>query len=213
MSRRSDSKVLEIALVDDLEKCEKDVLDALAGLPDGAECRILINSGGGSVYAGLGIATTIEMKKIRATGVVLADCSSSALLVFASCAERLVAPHASFLFHPMQWSSEERSRLPGAVGWAREFKRIEKVCCEWICSRLGIPEQRMRQWVHREIYITAEQMVEYGMARFLPGLETGVDGRRKPHPAARPRAKVVSATESRRARVVPAAARARRPRR
>ncbi len=174
MPSRNRKKIPEIAIVDDLEKCEKEVLEALLHLPNGSPCRLVINSGGGSVYAGLGMATVIEMKHLKATAVVLADCSSSALMPFASCRERLVAPHASFLFHPMQWSSEERSRLPGAIGWAREFKRIEEECGAWLLSRLGIPKNVLSRWIRRETYVTAGELVELGVASYIPELESGV---------------------------------------
>jgi len=170
MSRTATKKIPEIVIVDDLEKCEKDVMEALLALPDRSTCRIVINSGGGSVYAGMGISTLIDMKKLKATAVVLADCSSSAVIVFATCQERLVAPHASFLFHPMQWSSDERSRLPGAMGWAKEFKRIDESCAEWIIEHLGVSRTTLLRWVKNEMYITADQLVEMGVASYIPEL-------------------------------------------
>ncbi len=207
MTAKNRKEVREIVLLDEIEKCEKDIMEALTQIPAGGRVRMLINSGGGSVYAGLGIATAIEMKKIHATGVVLADCSSSALLVFASCAERYVAPHASFLFHPMQWSSEERSRLPGALGWAREFRRIETACSRWICSRLNLSEALYKSWVRREVYVTAAELIELGVARYIPELE--MEARVEPARAAR-RAKAPAISPAhRRARVIPAAARRR----
>lgn len=208
MTSRSSSlkEKAEIAVVDDLEKYEKDVLEALMALPDRSACRLIINSGGGSVYAGLGIATLIEMKQLRATGVVLADCSSAALLVFSSCTERLVSPHASFLFHPIQWSSDERSRLPGALGWAREFKRIEDVCCAWICERLGLPGKLYRSWVQREVYITAHELVKLGAAKYIPGFEPPEQVTLPVRRSGKRRATVVTSTR-RRTRLAPAARR------
>ena len=67
MARKTIQPPPEIPIVDDLEKCEKEVIDALLNIPHGGSCRLLINSGGGSVYAGLGIATTLEMRQIKAT--------------------------------------------------------------------------------------------------------------------------------------------------
>lgn len=206
MSCRGKSRIPEIALVDDLEKCEKEVIEALLAIPDGGACRIVINSGGGSVYAGLGIATLIQSKRLEATAVVLADCSSSAVLVFAACPIRQVAPHASLLFHPMQWSSEERSRLSGATGWAREFKRIDEVCADWICARLGLKPALYKKWVHREIYVTARQLVEMGIAEYIPGL-SAPETREPARPRRRDKSRI--APGERRARILPAARRGR----
>jgi ATP-dependent protease ClpP protease subunit len=206
MSARTKSRIPEIAIVDDLEKCEKEVLEALLAIPDGGACRIVINSGGGSVYAGLGIATLIRLKRLEATAVVLADCSSSAVLVFAACPIRQVAPHASLLFHPMQWSSEERSRLSGATGWAREFKRIDEVCAEWICSNLELSPLVYKKWVNREIYVTAGQLVGMGLATYIPGIPAPDSEENQP---SRRRRKSQETPRVRRARILPAARRGR----
>jgi ATP-dependent protease ClpP protease subunit len=203
MSRHNEKKIPQIVIVDDLEKCEKDVLEALAQMPDRSACRFIINSGGGSVYAGLGMSTLIEMKHLKATAVVLADCSSSALLVFATCQERLVAPHASFLFHPMQWSSEERSRLSGALGWAKEFERIEDACADWLRTRLGITQSVLARWVKKETYVTAHQLVELGLASYIPEIGSSLNVVTRPGRRGKDRA----AGGKRHARVVPAARR------
>ena len=204
MSRNGNAAKAGISIVDDVEKNEKEVLETLLKLPDGASCRIYINSGGGSVYSGLGIATLIEMKRLRATAIVLADCSSSALLIFASCSERLVAPHASFLFHPMQWASDERSRLTGATGWAREFKRIDVVCSDWLCSRLKISKKVYQSWVKQEIYVTAKEMAELGIASYAPWVEHPDLAHEEPSRALRPKTAKLHVVRSK-ARMAPAA--------
>lgn len=161
MSMRSRDQVL---LLEDVEKCEKEVVEALLARPDGGHATILINSGGGSVYAGLGIGTVIRHKRLHCHAIVLADCSSSALLVFAACQTREVAPHASFLFHPMQWSSDERSRLNGARSWSEEFQRVVSVSEDWLAELLPMPKSVLRKWVQQEKYITASEMIERGLA-------------------------------------------------
>lgn len=164
------------------------MLDSLLTLRDGAKVRLVINSGGGSVIAGLGIATLIEWKRLQATAVVLADCSSSALLIFASCRERIVAPHASFLFHPMRWAPDERAGVWAATEWAREFRRIEGMTTKWISDRLGIPLAKMKAWERRETFVSGTELVEAGVAKFLAldGPATrGSAPKRKPRAAAK----------------------------
>lgn len=156
-----------ITLLDDVEKCEKEVIEALMAIPDGKSARIIINSGGGSVYAALGISTIIRMKNIQAEAVVLADCSSSALLVFAACQVRKVAGHASFLFHPMKWSSEEAARLNGAESWASEFNRVNRVTENWLVENLPIDRRLLRRWIKEERYVQASELIDLGVAEEL----------------------------------------------
>ncbi|CAN5353983.1 hypothetical protein BH09SUM1_BH09SUM1_25200 [soil metagenome] len=156
-----------VTLLDEVEKCEKDIVEHLLAIPDKKAVRIVINSGGGSVYASLGISTVIQMKKLQAEAIVLADCSSSALLVFATCKVRKVAPHASFLFHPMRWSSEDQSRLPGAKSWAAEFQRVNAVCEDWLVRHLAMPRKTLKSWLREERYVQAEELFELGIAEPL----------------------------------------------
>jgi len=153
-----------VTILDDVEKCEKDVIESLLAIPDGRSVRVIINSGGGSVYASLAIATVIKMKQLRAEAVVLADCSSSALLIFAACETRRVAPHASFLFHPMKWSSEDAARLAGAVAWSSEFSRVNQISENWMIENLPINRRTLRKWVRDERYVEAIEIIELGLA-------------------------------------------------
>lgn len=156
-----------ITLLDDVEKCEKEVTEALLAIPDKKPVKIIINSGGGSVYASLGIATVIKMKQLQAEGIVLADCSSSALLVFAACQVRKVAPHSSFLFHPMKWSSEESSRLSGAESWANEFNRVSSITENWMVEHFPIERRLIRRWIKDERYVLASELIDLGIAEEL----------------------------------------------
>ena len=163
-----------ITLLDDVEKCEKEVVESLLAIPDGRPVRIVINSGGGSVYASLGMSTVLKMKRLQGEAIVLADCSSSALLVFATCRTRRIAPHASFLFHPMRWTSEEHSRLPAAKSWSTEFTRVSDVCERWLVEHMAVPRRTLRQWMTQERYVEAQELIDLGVAEALDLSEEGV---------------------------------------
>ena len=165
MARRSEPPV--VTVLDDVEKCEKEAVEGLLAVPEGRPVTIVINSGGGSVYASLAIATVIRTRRLDATAVVLADCSSSALLIFAACPHRRVAPHASFLFHPMRWTSEEQSRLPGARSWSAEFDRLARTYEQWLTEFLPIDVRTLRSWIRHERYIEAPEMARMGIAELL----------------------------------------------
>ncbi len=163
-----------LTLLEDVEKCERELVEACLAAPEGASLRLAINSGGGNVYSALAIASVIELRRLKITATVLADCSSSALLVLASCRRRYAAPHASFLFHPMRWSSEEQSRLSAARSWSEEFTRLNRVCEDWLVDRLPISRRTLRQWTREERYITAQELFELEIAEPVPTGEEGV---------------------------------------
>ncbi len=166
----------QFTVLDEVEKCEKELIEELMRLPDGSHARLIINSCGGSVYAGLGISTLIKYKRLKCEGVVLADCSSSALMIFAACETRIVAPHTSVLFHPMKWSSEDSARLSGAEAWAKEFKRVSRTMEDWLAEYLPLKKSTLRRWIKDEKYVTADELVKYGIARkMILGSESIVD--------------------------------------
>lgn len=156
-----------ITILEDVERCEKDALETIFAQPEGGEIKVVINSGGGSVYAAMGMATAIRMRRLKATALVLADCSSSALLIFAACDRRLVARHASFLFHPMQWSSGERSRLCAARSWSQEFSRVNQACEQFLCEQMPLDLPTLRRWSNQERYVLAADLVERGLATYI----------------------------------------------
>lgn len=147
-----------------MEKCEKEVVEGILALPPRKAVQIVINSGGGSVYASLAIRTAMAMRNVQAEAVVLADCSSAALLVLAACQRRLVASHASFLFHPMRWSSEEQARLTAAKSWAGEFERLSSIFEDTLVEEFPIDRRTVRGWIRQEKYVTAEELIERGIA-------------------------------------------------
>jgi ATP-dependent Clp protease protease subunit len=86
MARR---KTPEIALIGEMnDEVIAPIIRELLEIKPGGEVTIYIDSGGGSVYSALAIATFIRMRKLKVTGIVLAECSSAAILVFAACERR-----------------------------------------------------------------------------------------------------------------------------
>src|SRR5438874_11220271 len=75
----------EIAVVGEVDDWEEDVIRALLEVPAGGECVFYIDSTGGSVYGALAVVTLLRQRRLKATAVVLGECSSATLLLFAAC--------------------------------------------------------------------------------------------------------------------------------
>src|SRR5512135_1726821 len=102
MSDRDRQGPAEIALVGDLTENEADLCQKLLDVEPGGECILYIDSLGGSPYCALALLSLIQLRGLRATGIVAGECSSAALWPFAACIRRLVTPYSVLLFHPMK---------------------------------------------------------------------------------------------------------------
>src|ERR1700676_4752084 len=102
MARKARTQPVEIAVVGEVDDWQKEVMDALLEVPHGGKCVFYIDSSGGSPYGALAVLALIKHRRLDATAIVLGECSSAALWLFAGCARRLVTPFSACLFHPMR---------------------------------------------------------------------------------------------------------------
>lgn len=164
MSDRDRQGPAEIALVGDLTENEADLCQKLLDVEPGGECILYIDSLGGSPYCALALLSLIQLRGLRATGVVAGECSSAALWPFAACARRLVTPYSVLLFHPMKWQSEENVGLHEAAEWARHFSRLETDMDRLLADLFGIPIERINEWSRPGRYVLGPELVEAGLA-------------------------------------------------
>ncbi|MCI0378087.1 MAG: ATP-dependent Clp protease proteolytic subunit [Gemmataceae bacterium] len=157
----------EIPLVGDVDRWEEDVLKTLLDLPEGGECVFYIDSSGGSVYGALAVAALLRHRKLNATAVVLGECSSACIMIFAACKKRLVTRHSTFLFHRMRWQSDKRVGSGEATLWARHFEDMEKELDAMQERLLGAGIDEVRQWIAAGQYVTGAQIVAAGLAELI----------------------------------------------
>ncbi len=160
-------KPSEIAVVGEVDDWEEDVVKALLELSPGGACVFYIDSGGGSVFGALAALTLLRYRRIDATGVVLGECSSAALLLFAACRRRLVTPYSTLGFHRTRWQSEKRVSADEARRWAGHFEHLEKGLDALQVRLFGAAEEQVRAWTADEQYVTGPQFVAAGLAELL----------------------------------------------
>jgi ATP-dependent protease ClpP protease subunit len=166
-SRRAKPKRAEIPVIGDVDDWEADVVKALLDLPPGSECVFYIDSVGGSVYGALAVLTLLRHRNLEATAIVIGECSSAALLLFAACRRRLVTPFSVLLFHRMRWQSDKRVDSAEAYHWAKHFEAIEKDLDGLQLRLFGKADEQVRTWIEGGHYVTGTQMVEAGLAEML----------------------------------------------
>ncbi len=158
---------VEIAMVGDLTDSESELTDRLLSVEPGGECTIYFDSPGGSPYCAVSLMTLIQLRGLKATGIVTGECSSAALWPFAACQRRIVTPFSVMLFHPMRWQSEENVGLEEASEWARHFGKLEKEMDALLARLFGIPVETMSGWINPGRYVSGRELAESGMAELI----------------------------------------------
>ena len=110
--KEKDTDIPEIGFIGEVGEENSGFFDELLEIPPGGECILYFDSPGGNTYTALALLTMIRLRNIRATGVVIGECSSAALLPFAACEKRYVTQWSTLLFHPMRtWGSKHFFRI------------------------------------------------------------------------------------------------------
>ncbi len=160
-------KPAEIAVIGDVDDWEHDVVKELLELAPGGECIFYIDSVGGSVYGALAVLTLLRHRKLSATAVVIGECSSATLLLFAACTRRFVTPYSTLLFHRMHWQSEKRVRATEAASWALHFEDLEKRMDDLQARLFGAAREQVSDWIALGRYVSGPEMVAAGLAEMF----------------------------------------------
>jgi ATP-dependent protease ClpP protease subunit len=164
---RSRKEVAEIPVIGDVDDWEAEVVKALLDLRPHSECVFYIDSMGGSVYGALAVMTLLRHRQLDATAIVLGECSSASLLLFAACRRRFVTPYSILLFHRMRWQSDKRVGSEEAGLWAKHFEVMEKEMDDLQVRLFGKAERQVREWTQGGHYVTGPQVVAAGLAELL----------------------------------------------
>lgn len=157
----------EMSLAGELTDKHSELVAQFVDAPPRSSGTLWIDSCGGSVYAGLAIASLIRLRGLSVTAVVVGECSSAALLPFAACTRRFVTPHATLLFHPMRWQSEEDVQLEQATEWARHFKALEEDLDELLGRMLDVTTDQLNQWSRPGRFLNGSEAAAAGLATMV----------------------------------------------
>jgi ATP-dependent protease ClpP protease subunit len=163
----SRKKTTEIPIIGDVDDWEAEVVKSLLELPPRSSCVFYIDSAGGSVYGALAVLTLVRHRQLEATGIVIGECSSAALLLFAACRRRYVTPYSVLLFHQMRWQSDKRVDSEEAFRWAKHFEELEKEIDRLQILLFGSAEETIRTWIQGGHYVTGTQIAKAGLAEML----------------------------------------------
>lgn len=166
-NREAEPEIPEIAIIGGISEENTGFFDSLLEVQPGGECILYFDCPGGNAYTALALLTMIRLRNLRATGVVLGECSSAALLPLAGCRKRYVTPYSTLLFHPMRWESEDDIGIAEAAEWARHFAALEKKMDELLAEQFSFPLERIQGWGRPGKYVTGPEFAEAGLAKLI----------------------------------------------
>ena len=147
--------------------CPKDVTDIIQAAEEGEEIEVLINSGGGSVWAGQEIYSALA--KSRNVIIRIQSLAGSAAGVVAMAGHSIISPVAMIMIHNVS--------LSGASGDyhdmqknAEILKQMNAAMASAYTRKSGRPLDEILKLMDKETWLTANQCLDYG---FVDEIETG----------------------------------------
>lgn len=145
----------------DLDTCPEDVLNYLSEIEDYKKLDIYINSGGGSVFAGLGIYNILKRHKGRKT-VYVDGLAGSIASIIAMVGDEIIVPSNSFIMI--------HKPLCGVCGNANDMRemadtldRIEEGLINTYKTKLkdNVNIETIKAMVNAETWLTGEEASKY----------------------------------------------------
>jgi len=126
--------------------------------------NLYLNSPGGSVTAMLAIYDTMQYvrSEVSTTCVGQAGSSAAVLLAGGAAGQRSVLPHARVVLH--QPSGGGQGTLPDLAVQAKEIARVRAEMEQILARHTGQDVHRLREDTDRDLILTADQAVGYGIA-------------------------------------------------
>jgi ATP-dependent Clp protease protease subunit len=128
-----------------------------------APIQMYISSPGGVVYAGMGIYDTMKMipNQISTVAVGFTASFGTILLTAGTKGHRYALPNATIHMHqPLGGAQGQASDIEIQ---ANEILRLKKRLNEILAENTNQPIEKIEQDTNRDVYMTAEAAVEYGL--------------------------------------------------
>lgn len=128
-----------------------------------APIQMYISSPGGVVYAGMGIYDTMKMipNQINTIAVGFTASFGTVLLTAGTPDHRYALPNATIHMHqPLGGAQGQASDIEIQ---ANEILRLKKRLNEMLAENTGQPIEKIEQDTNRDMYMNAEEAVEYGL--------------------------------------------------
>lgn len=145
----------------DEDTCPQDVMDVLNQIDENKPLDIYINSGGGSVFAGIAIFNMLKRSKCFKT-VHVDGIAGSIASVIAMCGDKIIMPTNAYLMihKPWNWTAGNSNDMRKM---ADDLDRIEEGIINTYSEKLadGCDIEQIRQMVNEETWIVGSEASKY----------------------------------------------------
>ena len=126
--------------------------------------ELYLNSPGGSVTAMLAVYDTMQFisSPVGTTAIGQAGSSAAVLLAAGEPGRRQVLPHSRVVLH--QPSGGGQGSLPDLALQAKEIVRLRSEMEQILSRHTGQPVERLREDTDRDLVLSAQEAVDYGLA-------------------------------------------------
>lgn len=128
----------------------------------GSDIKIMINSPGGSIYAGYEILDCMNYINCDVSTISMGMTASMATIIASSGTKgkRFILPHTRFLIHqPLGGTKGQCSDIQIE---AKEIQTLKEELANILAENSGLPYERIVEMCDRDTILTAKQTVEYG---------------------------------------------------
>jgi len=128
------------------------------------DIQMYVNCPGGVIYHGLAIVDTMRQISAPVTTVAVGLTASfgTILLTTGTKGKRYALPNATVHMH-QPWSSGGGGQASDIEIQAREILRQRELLNRILVEQTGQPLERIEQDTDRDVYLTAQQAVDYGL--------------------------------------------------
>jgi len=128
------------------------------------DINLYINSPGGAVTSGLAIYDTIRHVKSDVQTICLGQAASMAALILTAGTpgKRMVLPSSRVLIHQPWGGAQGQAKDIGIQ--AREIIRLKKMTINYFAKHTGKTEEQVASDMERDLYMSAQDAVDYGVA-------------------------------------------------
>lgn len=125
--------------------------------------QMYINSPGGEVYAGMAILDTMQMipNKVSTVAVGFTASFGTVILAGGTKGQRYALPHATIHMHQPHGGAQ--GQASDIEIQAKEILRIKTDLTQFLSDVTGQTLETIKKDTERDIYLTAEQAVQYGL--------------------------------------------------
>lgn len=142
------------------DRCPQDIVDFLDEIEDDADLTVYVNSGGGDVFAGIGIYNILKRHKGHIRGVVDGMAASIASTILMACDTITVSTGAQIMIHK-PWTFE----MGNANDFAATISRLDK-CQEMITDIYmekaleGVERDSITEKINAETWMSGEEAAQ-----------------------------------------------------